>query len=258
MTLKLKEERLKRLARIHLLKKRMKRKWDARKLQEILRMMRNMSIEDLEMELEEVEAMAIEMMDRDLMEESDVSEMSVLEDGPGGEWVATTLPSGSEISISGDYQPDEDYRQENTRGGSKISLGWRGDREKFGDISVMISRWETQEQEENTPVVEMVKKRRRSANLDRMVLELNLEPNEKVDTKENSKLENSLGGIESLFVPFSYTPNMSKSWVTEVAHGSLLEQTISLRTERAIGGNKRKSEREDYQPRKRRRDNSAD
>ena len=58
LTLKLKEERLKRLARIHLLKKRMKRKWDARKLQEILRMMRNMSIEDLEMELEEVEARA--------------------------------------------------------------------------------------------------------------------------------------------------------------------------------------------------------
>ena len=120
----------------------------------------------------------------------------------------------------------------------------------------MISRWETQE--ENTPVVEMVKKRRRSANLDRMVLELNLEPNEKVDTKENSKLENSLGGIESLFVPFSYTPNMSKSWVTEVAHGSLLQQRISLRTEREIGGNKRKSEREDYQPRKRRRDDSDD
>ena len=56
--------------------------------------------------------------------------------------------------------------------------------EKLGDISVMISRWETQEQEENTPVLEMVKKRRRSANLDRMVLELNLEPNEKVGTKE--------------------------------------------------------------------------
>ena len=134
LTLKLEEERQKRLARIHLLKEVMKRKWDARKLQEILRMMRNMSIEDLEMELEEVEARAIELMDMDVMdmdvmEESDVSEMSVLEDGPGGEWVATTLPSGSEISISGDYQPGEDYRQENTRGGSNISIGWRGDME---------------------------------------------------------------------------------------------------------------------------------
>ena len=80
----------------------------------------------------------------------------------------------------------------------------------------------------------------------------------KLVLKKNSKLENRLGGIESLFVPFSYTPNMSKSWLTEVAHVSLLEQIISLRRERAIGVNTRKCEREDYQPKKRRRDNSAD
>ena len=142
-----------------MLKKRMKRKWDARKLQEILRMMRNMSIEDLEMELEEVEARAIEMMDMDVMD-MDVMAMDVM----------------------------------------------------------------------NMDVMEEI------------VLELNLEPEEKVDTKEKSKLENSLGGVESIFVT-----------------KSPLEQTISLRTERRItGGKKRKSEREDYQPRKRRRDDSAD
>ena len=72
---------------------------------------------------------------------------------------------------------------------------------------------------------------------------------EKVDTEENSKskLENSSGGNE-----------LYKFLVTKVAHGSLLEQTISLRTGIITSGKKRKSEREDYQPRKRRRDDSAD
>ena len=38
--------------------------------------------------------------------------------------------------------------------------------EKFSNIGEMISRWEAQEAEEDTPVVEMVRKRRRSKKLE--------------------------------------------------------------------------------------------
>ena len=45
-------------------------------------------------------------------------------------------------------------------------------KEEFRDINIMISRWEAQEEEEKTPVLEMVRvKRRRSAKLDRLVRE---------------------------------------------------------------------------------------
>ena len=265
LTLRLEEERQERLARIQLLKEIMKRKWDAKKLRQILRMMKQMSLEDLAMEVDEVEARALEMIDMDVVEVTDESDMSVLEDGPCVECVsdqlmevvnaehvrdhtvaaATTL-SGVNV-ISGDYQTCKDERKENTtsrqaysRGNTNTSLGWRSDREEFGDITVMISRWETQEEDENTPVVEMVRKRRRSANLDRIVVNLNLEPDVKVEIEENSKSKYSSGGQKS-----------STSSCTEVAHTSLLDQTFSLQTDNKNCGKKRKSEREDYKQRKR-------
>ena len=78
LTLRLEEERQERLARIQLLKEIMKRKWDAKKLRQILRMMKQMSLEDLTMEVDEVEARALEMMDMDVVEVTDESDMSVL------------------------------------------------------------------------------------------------------------------------------------------------------------------------------------
>ena len=87
----LEEERQERLARILLLKEIMRRKWDAKKLRQILRMMKQMSLEDLAMEVDEVEARDLEMMDMDVVEVTDESDMSVLEDGPCGECVSDQL-----------------------------------------------------------------------------------------------------------------------------------------------------------------------
>ena len=42
-------------------------------------------------------------------------------------------------------------------------------KEEFNDITIMISLWEAQEAEEDTPIVEMVRRKRRSAKLDRIV-----------------------------------------------------------------------------------------
>ena len=89
LTLRLEEERQERLARIQLLKDIMKRKWDAKKLRQILRMMKQISLEDLTMEVDEVEARALEMMD--VVGVTDESDMSVLEDGPCGECVSDQL-----------------------------------------------------------------------------------------------------------------------------------------------------------------------
>ena len=93
----------------------------------------------------------------------------------------------------------------------------------------------------------MVRKRRRSANLDRIVVNLNLELDAKVDIEENSKSKNSSGGQKYL-----------TSSCTEVARRSLLDQTFSLRTDNENCGNKKKSEREDYKQRKRWRGKAAD
>ena len=63
----------------------------------------------------------------------------------------------------------------------------QGDR--FGDITLMISRGETQEEEEeeDTPVVEMVRKRRRSEKLDKIVRDLNLESDVDIFLYQNNR-----------------------------------------------------------------------
>ena len=198
-----------------------------------------------------MEARALEMMNMDVVEVTDESDMSVLEDGPCGSDQLMDVAAATTLSgvrgISDEKKENTSTRQAYSRGDTNTSLGWRSDREEFGDITVMISRWETQEEDENTPVVEMVRKRRRSANLDRIVVNLNLEPETKVDIEENSKSENCSGGQKYL-----------TSSCTEVAHVSLLDQTISLRTDNENCGKKRKSEREDYKQRKRWRGQAAD
>ena len=75
LTLRLEELRQKRLARIAILKEVMSKKLNAQKLRDILKMMRRMTMEDLEMEIEEVEAKAMELMDMEVEEGSDTSYM---------------------------------------------------------------------------------------------------------------------------------------------------------------------------------------
>ena len=112
LTLRLEEERQKRLERIDILKQVMKRKWNAKKLREILRMMRQMSLEDLEMEIEEVEARALERMDIDTMEGMDDLEMSGLEPDLVEEGESAKLDS---IVVEMDLEPEVGiYKQENS------------------------------------------------------------------------------------------------------------------------------------------------
>ena len=60
LTLRLEEMRQKRLARIAILKEMMSKKLNAQKVRDILKMMQRMTMEDLEMEIEEVEAKAMD------------------------------------------------------------------------------------------------------------------------------------------------------------------------------------------------------
>ena len=63
LTLKLEEERQRRLVRTEFLKNILRKKMNAQKLKIMLRLMRLMSLDDLEMEVEQVEAMATELME---------------------------------------------------------------------------------------------------------------------------------------------------------------------------------------------------
>ena len=82
--------------------------------------------------------------------------------------------------------------------------GWRSGKEEFGNITLMISRWEAQEEDEVTPVVEMVRTRRRSTRLDRIVRELKLESDEDNLKAEKSKSKWSNSSGATTFVPFLY------------------------------------------------------
>ena len=103
----------------------------------------------------------------------------------------------------------------------------QGDR--FGDITLMISRWETQEKEEDTPVVEMVRKRRRSGKLDKIVRDLNLESDVDIFIPEQSMLKNSSGSFISIFQSKNNTKPEPK-------------QIVSLCKSKRSGGKKRKFE----------------
>ena len=59
----------------------------------------------------------------------------------------------------------------------------------FSNIGLMISRWEAQEAEEDTPIVEMVRKRRRSTKLEKIVVKLNLESEVTSDLQNTSSVE---------------------------------------------------------------------
>ena len=141
------------------------------------------------------------------------------------------------------------------RGGTGgLIEGWRSGKEEFANITLMISRWEAQEEEEATPVVEMVRTRRRSTKLDTIVRELNIESDEDNLTAEKSKWRNSSGA--TTFVPFfsnkqNIDPNISgaKQYQIQDKSKPRPKQTISLWDTRKNGGGKRKIENEsgDYE-----------
>ena len=60
--------------------------------------------------------------------------------------------------------------------------------ERFSDISTMLTFWETQEDEESTPIPERVReRRRRSAKLEQLVSVMGLESKAEVDPKVTPK-----------------------------------------------------------------------
>ena len=102
------------------------------------------------------------------------------------------VPSGYQVRVSSGGQvevlPSDDQVSKR--------ISWRRSSEKFGDITMMISRWEAQEVEEKTSVLEMVRGRRRSTNIDKIVQELNLESEDIIQTSEEPELRDSSGGSD--------------------------------------------------------------
>ena len=123
--------------------------------------------------------------------------------------------------------------------GSK-RMSWR----KSSDITMMILRWESQEVEEKTTMLEMVRGRRRSTNIDKIVQELNLESKEIIQTSEETELRYSWGGDENTFSLFSFVQDGVLE--SRVNLKPKPKQTISLRNMQETGGDKRKSESMDY------------
>ena len=82
LTLKLEEERQRRLKRTEVLKNILRKKMNAQELKKMLRMMRLMSLEDLEMEVGQVEARATELMETEDIYDEPSIEMKTHDDAP--------------------------------------------------------------------------------------------------------------------------------------------------------------------------------
>ena len=235
----------------------------------MLRMMRLMSLEDLEMEVEEVEAMATELMetedrsddcsmvmdndaasnhqgemqDMDCDKYYDAASNSMGRSSQHGEVERIEMdtnydaPSnhqrGSQVMHYINDAPSTSQGSQYDGGAVGLGSGWRNTEEEFGNITIMISRWEAQEEEDDTPVVEMVRRRRRSKKLDKIVRELNLESDEDALVSKEPELENSSRGIEK--------QNQTKDNLKPEP-----KQTISLWDSKRKGGGKRKLETMDY------------
>ena len=70
------EEKRKRLERVEMLRKILMKKMAAQKLRTVLRMLQSLTLEELEMEVDEVEALVMELMDTEELQELDTVEMS--------------------------------------------------------------------------------------------------------------------------------------------------------------------------------------
>ena len=70
------EEKRKRLERVEMLRKILMKKMAAQKLRTVLQMLHSLTLEELEMEVDEVEALVMELMDTEELQELDTVEMS--------------------------------------------------------------------------------------------------------------------------------------------------------------------------------------
>ena len=148
------EAKQKRLKRIIMIKEIWKKKLEATNLKRMLRMLRKLSLEDLEMDVDVVELKALEMMEvEDQLIENEEMELGELdnEESDHNDRVylhhdmTTTLSTIDVIKKSPNVQ------------------------EYFGDIKTMLAFWESLEKEESTPIQEKVVVRRRSQRLESLV-----------------------------------------------------------------------------------------
>ena len=88
MMLAMEEDKRKRLERVEMLRKILMKKMTAQKLRTVLQMLQGLTLEELEMEVEEVEALVMELMDTEEMQELDdveISEVTITAlEGEGG------------------------------------------------------------------------------------------------------------------------------------------------------------------------------
>ena len=270
--LRLEEEKQRRLERTRTLKLILSKKLGALKLRMVLNMMNRMSLEDLEMEVDEVEVRIMEMMETDEMTDdatynqkgeyvnSEVemtdaaaTNFEINNDAPTnkqGKHVNTDVGMVDKAASNYDSNDDAPSNQHGKHVYVDIEMKKKNnavssmeDHEKFGSIGMMISRWEAQEAEENTPIVEMVRTRRRSKKLDDIVLKLNLE-SEIPSIPQNTELLVEVKTIskrsnDNLLYPAGY---QDEFFAPESS------QTNFHKNNRGIGGVKRKCESnaEDY------------
>ena len=185
----LEEDKQKRLERTRVLKMILGKKLGAKKLKRMMLMMEQLTIDDLEMEVEQVEAKVAELMeigeDRDPRDETNKMELSNLE-GDLKEVASKDsedLVMGTEDSMDDnmlynalsslqedhpDQSSEEMYDAFSNQEGemdTKETFTNNGDlydapsnnegdhgtkQEEFSDIQIMISKWEAQEEEEKT------------------------------------------------------------------------------------------------------------
>ena len=168
------------------------------------------------MEVEDVEARVIEMM------ETDDTNYKMTDDAPSNQQgkhensdVEMTINAASNYEMTDDASSDQlgkrilwdaitiPKQQQGEHKNSNVEMTIKAasnqlegqvvlDLEKlemFSNIGLMISRWEAQEAEEDTPIVEMVRKSRRSKKLEETVVKFNLESEVTSDLQNTSSVE---------------------------------------------------------------------
>ena len=124
-----------RIERTLILKKELKKKLEAKSLRNILRMLKRLSLEDLEMEIEEIGLKVLDMMELDEDQGENDNDIMMYEET----MVKCEVPENME----GISHRDNNTMTSTTR-----------DEEQFMDITTMVAFWERQEDEEPTPVQE--------------------------------------------------------------------------------------------------------
>ena len=206
-TLKKEESNLRRLKRIEMLKKSLKNKMVAKKQRSMLQMLRRLSLEELELDIDDKEKLARERMEvvetDDKEEQMEQEDSSTIEDGDNVDVMDMVDKYDGKHLVSIDSVEDRSSQQDETqqqlvraeynftemRNVDNMSPSIVHDKvERFIDISTMLTFWETQEDEESTPIPERVReRRRRSAKLEQLVSVMGLESKTEVDAKVTPK-----------------------------------------------------------------------